>query len=70
MLAGGGGGVWCRKIRQQKIGGPLAICAFYKIVYSKKCGKYNDRKKIRQTNFSPCGKEKVYTVTASVYPKM
>ncbi len=35
------------------------------MTYIKKCGKYNDRKKIRQTNFSPCGKGKVYTVTAS-----
>jgi hypothetical protein len=74
MLTGGmvgwGGGVWSRKIRQQKIGGPFAICSFYTIAYIKKCGKYNDRKKIRQTNFSQRDKEKVYTVTASVYPKM
>ncbi len=51
----------------KKIGGPLSICSGYIIVYIKKCRKVNDRKK---TNFSPRGNEKVYTVTASVYPKM
>ncbi len=65
MVTGGGGGVWSRKIRQQKIGGPLGICSGYITVYIKKCGKDNDRKKICQTNFSPRGKEKV-----SVYLKM